>query len=458
MRLTNVLSIFALASAALVQADLTEYLPEIPQCGASGPKVKCLLQVLSTSVCDLTNQTCICENADFTASTQLCLTQNCTVLESFQVANVSTLACGRDHPDKSSPLIYTSILGGIAFLCVILRLVSRYEEGGFNAEDYIMAFAGLCLIPFVVLGVLTATHAFGRNIWDVPTHDIIQGLKYFYWGELIYMTILGVCKISILMFYLRLFPSQTFKYWCISLLAVVTLVMVTFQFMVLFQCWPINFNWHGWKGEMEGKCLNIQAEIYASSSLNIILDVAILVLPLPWLFRLQIGLRRKINVILMFSLGIFIFIVSVVRISLIDKFKASVNPTWDFTEAIFWSAIEIYVAVIVPCLPAIRSFLSRRCPAVFGIDTRKGTNNSYEKSRQQQNTTSKSFKMVSITTSSGTFVKDVKQDTESGQNFSNSEVNFNLGDQSKGTVHTGITGGVRPGTSSSGEFLVPQKP
>lgn len=106
------------------------------------------------------------------------------------------------------------------------------------------------------------------------------------------------------MFYLRIFPSQTFKYTCVTLLGITALITVLFQALTLFQCWPLSYNWEGWKGEMHGVCLNINKQTYASSSLNIILDFAILILPLPWLFKLQIGLRRKIHVIVMFSMGI----------------------------------------------------------------------------------------------------------------------------------------------------------
>ncbi|XMA09444.1 hypothetical protein WAI453_002235 [Rhynchosporium graminicola] len=450
MRLTNFLSLFALVSATAVQAEFSQYLSEIPECG-----IQCILQILPTSVCGLTNETCICENEDVAARTQSCLVQNCTVLESFQVANITALGCGREHPDRSRDIIYTTVLGAFAVLCVIMRMISRWEEGGFNPDDYFMAFAGLCMIPLLTTGDLSAKYAFGRNIWDIPTNHIVLGLQFFYWGEICYFTVLGACKMSILMFYLRIFPSQAFRNWCFSLLGVVTMAMVVFQLMTLFQCWPISYNWHGWKGEMQGKCLNIQAFNYASSAVNIILDFAILILPLPWLIRLKVGLKRKLSIIFMFSIGIFIFIVSVLRINFVNKFKASVNPTWDYTDAIIWSGVEVHTAVIVPCLPAIRSLLSRRCPKIFGIDTQADTNKSYERSRGRDIPRSKSFKMVSITTTCAPG-KVSDEESEDGQRFSNSKVCFNLGDQMKGTVHTGITGG-RLATFRSNEHLVPEK-
>ena len=56
----------------------------------------------------------------------------------------------------------------------------------------------------------------------------------------------------------------------------------------------------------------------------------------------------------MFSLGLFVTVVSCIRFRFVVKFMRSTNPTWDYTDLLLWSAVEVNVAIIVPCLPAIR--------------------------------------------------------------------------------------------------------
>jgi hypothetical protein len=119
-----------------------------------------------------------------------------------------------------------------------------------------------------------------------------------------YIPILGFCKVSILLFYLRIFPSRNFKITSYTILGVVIISTVIVEFLTLFQCTPVSYNWEGWKESGSGKCTDPNSQTYASSSVNIALDFIILLLPIPWLLKLQVSLRYKLNVILMFSIGI----------------------------------------------------------------------------------------------------------------------------------------------------------
>lgn len=59
-------------------------------------------------------------------------------------------------------------------------------------------------------------------------------------------------------------------------------------------------------------------------------------------------------------------ICSIIRATKLPSFTAATkNPTREFAEPIYWTAIEIYVATITPSLPAIRSLLSYHLPRIF---------------------------------------------------------------------------------------------
>jgi hypothetical protein len=108
-----------------------------------------------------------------------------------------------------------------------------------------------------------------------------------------------------ILFYLRIFPSQNFKRPAIACLYWVAVTAILFVFLTVFQCWPLDFNWEGWKGDFgPHACRDVFIQANAHAIINITQDFAVLVLPLPWLFKLQIGVKKKINVVLLFSLGI----------------------------------------------------------------------------------------------------------------------------------------------------------
>lgn len=66
----------------------------------------------------------------------------------------------------------------------------------------------------------------------------------------------------------------------------------------------LQFGWTGWTGETQGKCFDINIFAWAHASINIVLDIWIMALPLPTLRGLQLSTRKRINLMIMFSVGI----------------------------------------------------------------------------------------------------------------------------------------------------------
>jgi len=130
--------------------------------------------------------------------------------------------------------------------------------------------------------------------------------QIFYVDELFYLAILGLTKISILMFYLRIFPSHHFKIACYIAMGFVALWTIIIEFLAIFQCWPVSYNWEGWKGDYPHPhtCVDLNAQTYSSSAINIFQDVMVLLLPIPWLLKLNVSLKKKLNILIMFSIGI----------------------------------------------------------------------------------------------------------------------------------------------------------
>lgn len=131
----------------------------------------------------------------------------------------------------------------------------------------------------------------------------------------------------------------------------------------IFQCVPISYSWEGWKGtDGPHSCVDINTLAFTAAGFSIAQDVVILVLPLPLLARLRVSWRSKAEVMVMFSLGIFIVITSCIRLRSIVYFAPSSNPTWDYTDALIWTGLEAAVSLIVVSLPAIRVLVTLISP------------------------------------------------------------------------------------------------
>lgn len=112
-------------------------------------------------------------------------------------------------------------------------------------------------------------------------------------------------QLSIIVFYLRVFPkTSTFvQYGSWVLMALVIAFGLANTLTMIFQCTPIEFYWNSWSLEMTGTCIDISVFSWVRAAIEIILDVLIMALPLPSLLKLQLGKKKKIQVLAMFAFG-----------------------------------------------------------------------------------------------------------------------------------------------------------
>ncbi|PLB43464.1 hypothetical protein P170DRAFT_480437 [Aspergillus steynii IBT 23096] len=105
-----------------------------------------------------------------------------------------------------------------------------------------------------------------------------------------------------------------------------------------------------------GHCLNFNAFGWSCAIWNILLDLAIMAVPLYEIKRLSLRSTKKLLVMVMFGAGFFVTIVSIIRLKAIIVFASTTNPTYDNVPTAYWSVIECYGSIICLNIPAIRRF------------------------------------------------------------------------------------------------------
>ncbi len=249
-----------------------------------------------------------------------------------------------------------------------------FSVGEFGYDDYTVfavLFAGLPSVILIEKGVVP--NGLGRDVWTVPFDHITNFVRFLYPLESLYFLQIGLVKLTLLFFCLRIFPKQIMKR---VLWGTISFVIVwTFAFIIasIVQCAPISYYWTSWDKDpsRHGKCVNINALAWTHAAMSILLDIWMLALPLSEVFRLQLTWRKKASVTMMFLVGTFVTVVSILRLQSLVTFATSSNPTWDQVNVVMWSNIEVNVGIICACLPALRVILVRLCPKVFA--TTRGT-------------------------------------------------------------------------------------
>ena len=161
----------------------------------------------------------------------------------------------------------------------------------------------------------------------VPFEDITAILKIYYCDEDLYLTALPLVKISILLFCLRTFLQKWLLYACFATMAACLGYSIAFLLVLVFQCRPIDLAWNHWDGEHPGKCNDISAQGWTSAALNVVLDIVVLILPMPVIAKLKLNKRKKAFVVSMFSTGFLITIISILRLQVLVHFGGTTNFT-----------------------------------------------------------------------------------------------------------------------------------
>jgi hypothetical protein len=132
-------------------------------------------------------------------------------------------------------------------------------------------------------------------------------------------------RISILLFYWRVFTLPAFRTALIVAGAVVSSAGIAIMLVFAFQCSPPELFWDPRTG---GTCINQLPFYLSGGSINLLEDLMVLVLPMPVLWRLKATFSKKLALSFIFALGGFVCITSVIRIFAIKE----INPE-DFTCA-----------------------------------------------------------------------------------------------------------------------------
>lgn len=152
-----------------------------------------------------------------------------------------------------------------------------------------------------VYNVITDVHhGFGQHAATLPLDDIILTLKLIYCAEIFYVLAINFIKLFVLLFYRRIFPNERFEIvlWCIKNISRAWIIVISLSFV--FKCSPVA---KAWDFSLDDWCINIDKLICDNAVPKIVIDVFILMTPLPLFWRLKMTLHQKLTVCRFFLMG-----------------------------------------------------------------------------------------------------------------------------------------------------------
>ncbi|KAI0011899.1 hypothetical protein F4779DRAFT_570835 [Xylariaceae sp. FL0662B] len=223
-----------------------------------------------------------------------------------------------------------------------------------KAED-VLAF--LAIGPYVgfVHGCYWIMISSGYYVhqWDVRLNELSTMLYIIYTSTPLYEGTMMTIKSAILMEWVRIFVPRgtrnSFSWMCYTLLCANVIYYTASILVSAFACSPHERNWNK---SLPGTCINTKAILISSPAINLVSDLLILVLPQRLIWTLHMSKRKKINISLVFMIGILACISATVRLTEAVKYYQSDDVVYCISAVSLWCLAEATCAFLVFCVPA----------------------------------------------------------------------------------------------------------
>ncbi|KAH7136349.1 hypothetical protein EDB81DRAFT_870497 [Dactylonectria macrodidyma] len=257
-------------------------------------------------------------------------------------------------------VIAGAVCGSLILFRCGYRLFSRCRthpdcHRTWHADDAYMAFAIVPLVarttiiyfsfnlnPDQTFGLPTESDAAAQGISTAQLEEkYVLSHMLLLPARVSYLTYLWCLKLCLLNFYgrfIRVYPlwkaAATALWW--------SLVITYFAILILIftECRPINLYWDP-DPDSKYSCHRALANLLTMGILNIITDIALILLPFPILRHSRLPVRQKVQLSILFGIGIIVVVITIVRLPLV------VNQSLSIQARTTGATIEILGATIV---------------------------------------------------------------------------------------------------------------
>ncbi|KAF2015855.1 hypothetical protein BU24DRAFT_422160 [Aaosphaeria arxii CBS 175.79] len=197
--------------------------------------------------------------------------------------------------------------------------------------------------------------------------DFVMMQQYAYVAQLVTIPALALSKISICLFYYRVFDSdRRGRRLIMALIITMISTSIPLTAKTIFQCQPIEAYWTEMRPD--DKCMHDLPYMYFYGSLNVLVDIGLIAIVLPRVIGLNLNKRQKgalVGIVLLGWLAAIAGIVRMVRVGqtlLVYKY----DPMWNAYDISIWTSTEIYVSLICAAAPGTKPLMSKLLPKVLG--------------------------------------------------------------------------------------------
>ncbi|KAK7951984.1 uncharacterized protein PG986_007712 [Apiospora aurea] len=329
----------------------------------------------------------------------------------------STINFGEPEPlanKRSTILAVVITFMFFSWTCVASRLWVRFKvirDPGW--DDFCVVMYLLTTTSGSVSLLVGTEYGLGKHFLTIPLEDKITWSKVsvivaapvprsitdkqrqtFYVANAAYCTSTAFIKLALLLQYLRVYPKGSLMHRaCMATVGLTALWGLVYSFISWFPCFPVN---HVWELKPDAKCYGygssrpseFSATYESHTAINMILDVIVLIIPMPLLFKEGTGSAQRLRIGALLFMGNMhttsivevehctnasftysVIALAIWRLQTILEHKAATvptrDPTWYGPITMLLAVLEVDAAAVCASVPIFWPVLSNKLGGIF---------------------------------------------------------------------------------------------
>ncbi|KAF2711595.1 hypothetical protein K504DRAFT_224701 [Pleomassaria siparia CBS 279.74] len=241
--------------------------------------------------------------------------------------------------------------------------VRTYMVRKIFADDVLIVVASAFTIGLGIVCLIATSSGMGEHVWTFPPTTAMENIRdciqYLYTCQILYACAVAFTKIAIIASYLRFIQERRFRIALYATAVVVLGLWLTGVFVTIFQCHPVASAWD--MTISNRTCIDFVDYLYASSSVTILTDIVLCVLPWPYLWALNMPLKQRVILCMLFGIGAGACVASIIRIAKLHALR-STDVTYEVVPCLNLSVIECSLGIICVSIPPLRPLAAALFP------------------------------------------------------------------------------------------------
>ncbi|KAF2011955.1 hypothetical protein BU24DRAFT_352711 [Aaosphaeria arxii CBS 175.79] len=233
-------------------------------------------------------------------------------------------------------------------------------------DDFLIIIASAFTIA---LAAVSTGRGLGTHIFLLPPQHIFDLVKsciqLLYVCQVLYACAIASTKIAIIASYLRFVQDRKFRISMHVTAGLIIGLWLTGIFVTIFQCRPVSGAWDF--TEPRRRCIDFVNYLYVSSSISVVTDIILCAMPCPYLWKLNMPLKQRIILCVLFGGGAGACIAGILRISKLHTLR-SMDVTYQCVTCLNLSIIECSLGIICVSIPPLRPLAVKLFPAILRTD------------------------------------------------------------------------------------------